>query len=155
VTEQRRRWDGDERRTGVRSGHPEVGTIANLTTPMARDGWLTEDPIEHLGPKLQEWLDAHGDGPWRVESLSLDNDWLVVDARWLRHGRRRELRADAYALIGALTESTSFIEQRHEAGVLVYEVATGQPDGEFAAHGHLVRVRIHGGDESRNGRDLP
>ncbi len=138
----RPRWDGDDRGTGIADAGDATRPLDELRHDMAEPGWVTEDPLDHLGPKLRTWLTDRGAGTWQLRSLSVEHDRLVIDVAWRRAGRRRDLRADAYALIGSFAEATTSIVQRLDGDVIVFEVATGQPDGEFAAHGHLVVVRV-------------
>ena len=85
--------------------------------------------------------------------MAVEHDRLVVDVAWRRAGRRRDLRADAYALIGSFAEATTSVVQRQDGDVVLFEVATGQPDGEFAPHGHLIVVRVERNDTAL-GREL-
>lgn len=57
----------------------------------------------------------------------------------LADGRsRRELRRDAYALLGAVAESSTYVRQRVAADTIIYDVTTGMvgADTGFAPHGH-------------------
>jgi hypothetical protein len=70
----------------------------------------------------------------------------------------RGVRAAAFALIGAIAESATYVRQRRTAadgsvpadvdlpggGEVVFEVATGmlEPDTSFATHGHVLRLRV-------------
>ncbi len=147
--EHRPRWDGDARGTGVASAGDATGPIDQLVLDMREAGWVAEDPVGHLGPKLRAWLADRGADAWELRSLAVEQDRLVVDVAWRRDGRIRDLRADAYALIGSFAEAMTSVVQRSDGGLVVFDVATGQPDGEFAAHGHLVSVRVaatHGPD---------
>jgi hypothetical protein len=140
--EHRPRWDGDTRGSGVASADDATAPLDQLLGEMRGPGWVTEDPLGHLGPKLQAWLADRGTHAWQLAALSTDHHRLIVDVAWLRHGRRRDLRADAYALIGSFAEAMTSVAQRSDGDTVVFEVATGQPDGVFAAHGHLVVVRV-------------
>ena len=138
----RPRWDGDARGIGVRSADDAAVALDEFGDQMRRPGWVCEDPIVHLGPKLDAWLADRGSAAWQLLRLSVEEDRLVVDAAWRRDGRVRDLRADAYALIGSFAEASTHVVQRIDGDQVVFEVATGQPDGEFAAHGHLVVLRV-------------
>ena len=52
----RRRWDTDERGTGIGSGEPFLPNIAKLGDAMRDPSWVTEDPELHLLPHLVEGL---------------------------------------------------------------------------------------------------
>jgi hypothetical protein len=138
----RPRWDDDTRGEGVANAGDATIPLQRLLGDMRGPGWVTEDPIAHLGPKLRAWLADRGAHAWRLVALSVEHDRLLVDVAWRRDGRTRDLRADAYALIGSFAEAMTSVVQRSDGDAVVFEVATGQPDGEFAAHGHLVLVRI-------------
>src|SRR3954452_2255096 len=92
------RWEGDNAGRGPRGARTEARSIDTLADPMRRDGWVTEQPLEHLAPKLREWFEGHPDAPWNLERLHVEADRLVVELRWLRRGRARDLRADVYAV---------------------------------------------------------
>ncbi len=140
--EHRARWDGDERMTGVRSADDATGPIQRLLDDMGGPGWVSEEPVAHLGPKLRAWLADQRADAWRLIALSVESDRLVVDVAWQGEGRIRDLRADAYALIGSFAEAMTNVVQRRDGEVVVFDVATGQPDGEFEAHGHLLVIRV-------------
>jgi hypothetical protein len=138
----RPRWDGDTRGIGVRSAEDATGPFDGLMADMRRADWVSEEPIAHLEPKLRAWLDERGADAWELRTLSVEEDRLVIDVTWLRRGRIRDLRADAFALIGSFAEAVTAVSQRAEGATVVFEVATGQPDGQFAPHGHLVVVHV-------------
>ena len=140
--EHRPRWDGDTRGSGVANADDATGPIEQLVLDMRQAGWVTEDPVGHLGPKLRAWLADRGADAWELRSLAVEQDRLVIDVAWRRDGPIRDLRADAYALIGSFAEAATSVVQRSDGGLVVFDVATGQPDGEFAAHGHLVSMRV-------------
>jgi hypothetical protein len=143
----RSRWEGDWRETGLRSGGGETAPIEQLVEDMRRDGWVAEDPIGFLGPTIRTWLDADGASMWRLREWSVDAGRLILDVAWLRAGRMRDLRADVFALIGAFAEGSTHVRQLggDDAESVEFHVTTGEPDGEFAAHGHVVVVRAHRG----------
>jgi hypothetical protein len=127
-----------------------LGALERLGSVMADAGWVTEDPIEHLGPKLRAWLEADGGVRWTEVVLAEDGPWLVVTARWARtDGRLRDLRADAYALIGSFAEEAAHAAQVRAGTLIEFEIATGQLTGDFAPHGHLVRFRPTGAEVER------
>jgi hypothetical protein len=139
----RGRWEGDVRGRGVADARNAAAAAEQLVAEMRASGWVTEDPIAHLRPKLDAWLKGDAGDRFRLQNLSLDGSVLVIDVEWLRsNGRLRDLRADAYALIGSFVEDSSYICQRVTDAGVTYEIATGQPGGEFDPHGHLVRVRV-------------
>jgi hypothetical protein len=136
--------------TGTADGTPLTGSLDALSTAMRDPGWVTEEPVAHLGPKLDTWLAEQGHGRWTNVAVMAEERWLVVSAEWNRaDGRMRDLRADAYALIGSFVEDVAHVVQRRAGGIVEFEVATGQEGGAFSAHGHLVRLRATGRDVER------
>ena len=137
-----RRWEGDERGSGVGSGEDFAPYLSSFLREIGADSWLTEDPTRHLGPKLEEWLEGPGAALWTLERLDAGDDgWLEIRALWRRAGRARDLRADVAALVGSFAEAQTMLVTVGSGLTATFVVATGQPsDTEFAAHGHLVRV---------------
>lgn len=85
--------------------------------------------------------------PWSLGGAELVDTVCVVTLGWSREdASMRWLRADPYALIGAIAESVSSFHQRVEAESIHYDVVTGMlaDDGLFQSHGHLVQLRICG-----------
>jgi hypothetical protein len=139
--DRRPRWDGDEQMAGVADGSPMRRALAEMIAAMRSPGWVTEDPVVHLGPALTAWLDSDGGGRWGPVEMATDERWLVISAEWNRaDGRMRDLRADAFALIGGFVEDVAHIVQVRRGDQVEFQVATGQPTGRHAAHGHLVRL---------------
>ena len=148
--EERPRWEGDERMHGIADGAPMLGALATMRDAMTAAGWLTEDPVTHLEPKLRAWLAAGGDERWARVELTTQDRWLVVTAEWTRAGgRMRDLRADVFALIGSVAEEVTHVVQERRGARIEFDIATGQLDAEFAPHGHLIRLRPTGPDAER------
>ncbi len=108
----RPRWDDDTTLVGVGSAAPLLPVVEAFVDTARDDGWVAEEPVRHLRPALDAWLAAAPDGPWQDVALSTDGTWLVIDATWRGDGRLRELRADAYALLGSFAELDTFVTQR-------------------------------------------
>jgi len=82
---------------------------------------------------------------WGPPELSVVDGTLVVTIEWQRSGRMRDLRADAYALIGAFAEDQLSVSQVVAPSSVIYLVATGQPETETTrSHGHMVRIEVIG-----------
>ena len=153
-----RRWDADERGTGVADAIAELSRIAALREHASRSNWVAEEPEAHLWPHLERAIGAPG-SPWRSASWTIDADGrFVVDLEYVRDEPDRPLaavRAAAFALVGQIAETSSFVRVAEMAetngaaspgsrpAVLV-EVVTGLLDDEtsFASHGHTLRLRI-------------
>ena len=119
-------------------------TLEDFAVEAYGAGWLTGSADLHLLPKLQAWLEAHAD--WRPVGTQTAGPWWVIDVEWLSSGRARDRRAAAVALVGSFAESATFIRQGTPDG-FSFDIATGQPDDPdgYAAHGHLVRLRMADG----------
>ncbi|MQA96990.1 MAG: hypothetical protein GEV11_20950 [Streptosporangiales bacterium] len=135
-----RRWDTDDRGSGIASGEAMVLPVLNLLAHLEREGWVTEQPEAHLLPHLREACSAES-SPWRLldEGLTEDGVWEVE----LAHvdGPGPQTYRDAIALLSSVAEAAFFVRQVDEH---TYECATGQleGDGRYAPHGHLIRLNI-------------
>ena len=140
-----RRWENDERGVGVADATRLVDSARELLDAMAEPGWVTEEPEAHLLPHLERAC-ARRTSPFTLESSQVEADGtLTLELRWT--GAKRDLRAvwaAAYALIGEIAESASYLRERWDGDDVVYDVVTGMlaPDTEFAPHGHVLNVRI-------------
>ncbi|OPG01826.1 hypothetical protein [Microbispora sp. GKU 823] len=134
-----RRWDNDERLTGIADASAMEPQVSALLDAMARDGWVTEEPEVHLLPHLRracgsEWLLTGerllDDGVYEVTvSLAGDREGVHV------------LR-DVIRLLSAIAETVFFVRQ---AAPGVFECVTGMLDGDppgFKSHGHMVRLIV-------------
>jgi hypothetical protein len=137
-----RRWDGDTRGVGVAAGTDATPAIEQLLGEMRADTWVTEEPLVHLEPAIRDWLESDGSGRWRLTAIEVEGIWLRIDLEWLGDGRIRDLRADAFALIGSFSEVSTHVLQERTDSAVEFRVATGLPRGRFEPHGHLVRLRI-------------
>ncbi|WP_067184238.1 hypothetical protein [Microtetraspora niveoalba] len=134
-----RRWDIDERQTGIADGSAMDPEVRQLLDCMRRDGWVTEEPEVHLLPHLRRacgsaWLLTGQrllpDGVYEV-TVSLAGDQEGV-----------HIHRDAIRLLSAVAESVFFVRQR-EPGV--FDCVTGVLEGDspgFKSHGHLIRLIV-------------
>jgi hypothetical protein len=141
-----RRWDTDVRLTGMGDGAEMAPGIAALLEAATRPEWVAEDPEVHLLPHLRRVAGAPGSA-WQLGAARLRDATYVVDLVWT--GPKPALRAAVYALVGAVAEaSTSIVESRGADGLATFDVVTGSVTaGEFAPHGHLLRLRVAVGSE--------
>jgi hypothetical protein len=143
-----RRWDGDERGTGIADGGWIGDDLSELVAALADPYWVAEEPEHHLLPHLQGACEACG-SPWTLRRTEFVNAIYVVWLDWTpASASMRQLRAHTYALIGAVAESVSYIHQRVENETVHYDVVTGMLATEtpFRPHGHLFELRIGGPD---------
>jgi len=153
-----RRWDDDERGSGVADASASVPRIEALAEHARRPAWVTEEPIAQLWPHLERAVAADG-SPWRDAQVRVDDDGRLV-VGLVHTGAagdrpRARLRADAFALIGEIAEASTFVrvidaEAGATAGagaIAEVDVVTGLLDDEtaFLAHRHTVRLRITAG----------
>jgi hypothetical protein len=141
----RRRWDNDERGRGVGDGRRLEPGAVELADALREPDWVAEQPEAHLLPHLRRACERGAVG-LRLDGTRTEPDGaFVVELHWPGpRGDVRSLQAAAYALIGEVAESATYIRQRREAEATVYEVGTGMlaPDTTFAPHGHVLVLRV-------------
>jgi len=140
------RWDGDVNDQGVENGLWIAPDVNALLAELASPGWIAEEPEVHLQPHLRDACEAAG-SPWILRQSGLTGTVFTVSLEWTRHaGNLRQLRADAFALLGSFAESTSFVRQCVTDDAVEFRCTTGMLGGDtsFASHGHLVLFRIDG-----------
>jgi hypothetical protein len=136
-----------------------VPGLRELIEALELPDWVAEQPKVHLLPHLRRAC-ARPDAPLALEAARVDpGGALELTLRWRgRAGDARAVRAAAFALVGEIAESASYVRQRREpppaadvdepasGALLVFEVATGMlaPDTSFAAHGHTLVLRVLG-----------
>lgn len=153
-----RRWDTDDRGTGVGDARALLPEARRLLAAMDADGWVAEDPEAHLLPHLHR---ACADEALPLELVAIDatdGGAFVVDVRWTGPpGSWRGPRVAGHALLASVVELATFVRERHEDDVLVLDAATGilDGDGPFAAHGHVLVLRVHGAGDGRAERAVP
>lgn len=136
-----KRWDTDDRYTGVADASDFAPAIEELAALARRPGWVTEDPENHLVPHLQE----AGVPGLRVLGYQPDgNGVLHVTAEYREGDRRGEIRRHAWALIGTVAELATSVRERDDSDTIVFDVVTGIPEnaGRFATHGHTIRLTV-------------
>ena len=137
------RWEGDERGRGIADAASFAPGATELVAAMRTDGWVAEDPDDHLRPHLER---ACRSLPLELRGARLASDGTYeVELVWC--GRERgtgDVRSAVFALAGSVAETASYVRQRRDDGALVYELVTGMIDdgSPFAPHGHAVRFRI-------------
>jgi hypothetical protein len=152
-----RRWDDDERGTGVADARATVPRLAALRAHAELAGWVAEEPDAHLWPHLERAIAGPG-SPWRNATWSIDREGrLVVELEHRGSGEDRpmaQLRADSFALVGQVAEISTYVRvaEPPDAGTLTsgaradieVEVVTGMLDDEtpYAGHGHTLLLRI-------------
>ncbi len=134
-----RRWDIDERHTGIADGSAMDPQVQTLVAAMRRDGWVTEEPEVHLLPHLKK---ACGER-WRIVGERLLDDG-VYEVR-LTIGEDLSgvaLHRAAVGLLAAVAEPVFFVLQSEPR---VFDCVTGVLDADppgFKSHGHLVRLIV-------------
>jgi hypothetical protein len=136
-----KRWDTDDRYTGVSDASDFAPAIEELAALARRPGWVTEDPENHLVPHLQE----AGVPGLRVLGYQPDgNGVLHVTAEYQDGDSRGEIRRHAWALITVVAELATSVRERDDGDTIVFDVVTGIPEnaGRFATHGHTIRLTL-------------
>jgi hypothetical protein len=134
----RARWDTDERFVGIASGRAAVPPVRALVDHCERGGWITEDPDAHLLPHLRRACERP-DSVWRLREAALQDDGVyLVRVDYMGHG---DVVRDAVRLLSVIAEPAFFVRK---VGTKVIDCVTGvlDGDGEFASHGHLVRLQL-------------
>jgi hypothetical protein len=106
--------------------------------------WVTEDADAHLLPHLRRMC-ARDDVPLELQGSRVEDDGtLVVHCRLEGEWNRCKAGVAAFALLGQIAESGTFVEQRESNGRLELDVVTGvvSDKGPFATHGHTLRLRV-------------
>ena len=136
-----KRWDTDDRYTGVADASSFAPAIDELAALARRSGWVTEDPESHLVPHLQE----AGVPGLRLLGYQPDGDGVLhVTAEYRAGDSRGEIRRHAWALIATVAELASSVRERSDGDTIVFDVVTGIPEnaGRFATHGHTIRLTL-------------
>ena len=141
-----KRWDTDERGTGAGHARDASPALQRLLDAMQQDWWVAEDPEAHLLPHISAAVDR-APSIWRLETTTDETNRYVVDLEWRRRsGNMRDLVADAYGLVARLAETHTHVTQRKTPTAVEFDITTGMlaGDGPFAAHGHVIVLRIAG-----------
>ena len=138
--EDRRRWDIDTRLVGIADAQPVARDIQRLWEICAQPGWVTEDADAHVGFHLRSACESPS-SPWRwVHGSQGDDGVYVVD---LEHTRstNEDVWPDAIVLLSTMAEHSFHVRRVDERTI---DCVTGMlsGDGDFATHGHTVRLRI-------------
>jgi hypothetical protein len=141
MSDSRKRWDTDDRFTGVADASAFAPAVEELAALARRPGWVAEDPEIHLVPHLHS---ARADGVRIVEIGTGEDGVLAVVAECDRGASRGELRRRAWVLLGTIAEPAASVRERRDGDAAVFEVVTGIPDGAgpFASHGHTLRLTL-------------
>jgi hypothetical protein len=138
-----RRWDTDERGTGVADATIAAPSLARLLAMVREPAWVAEDPELHLLPHLMPAAERLG---LMVTVIDGSAGGLEIAVTTMDAASRREVRARIHGLVGSIAESSTHVREV-ESG-RVYEVVTGmlEGDGPFAPHGHILRIVVTGDD---------
>jgi hypothetical protein len=140
VTSLRPRWDVDTRYEGIADASAMVADVERLLDAMRRPNWVTEDPDAHLLPHLERACVADG-SPWTLIEDRLEADGVYVVE--LRHAApdSSDVGRDAVRLLSVIAEHVFSVRT---VDAVTYDCVTGMldGDGEFASHGHLIRLLV-------------
>ncbi|GAB2587277.1 hypothetical protein GCM10027168_20090 [Streptomyces capparidis] len=139
----RRRWDIDQRFTGIATGQALAPDVKRLAAVLGREGWVTEDPDAHLLPHLRRACEEPG-SRWRLRGARLLEDGVYeVEVEGTAGTPAPGLPVrDAITVLASVAEASFAVRQVDGSTV---ECVTGMldGDGDYAPHGHLIRLRIH------------
>ena len=140
----RPRWDGDTRGAGVTSGQWIAPSVSEFGDALAKADWITESPETHILQHIQH-ASAVPNAAWRIGRALTKDHIFEVDLVWTKDSASiRELRSDLFALVGAFSESTTFVRQVVAEGGLEFHIATGEVgrDTAFTDHGHVIQIYV-------------
>ena len=140
TVDSRKRWDTDDRFTGVADGSAFAAGVEELAGLARRPGWVAEEPGVHLVPHLRGARVAG----LRLSGWHTGEDGVLEAVAEHRAGESRGgLRRQAWALLGEIAEPAASVRERTDGDSVIFEVVTGIPDGgRFASHGHTVRLTL-------------
>jgi hypothetical protein len=146
--DKRKRWDTDDRYLGVADASAFAAAIEELASLARRPQWVAEDPHLHLTPSLRDASQPRQPGQpgLRILRADVSHDGVLTAAFEHAPGAsRRDIRRQAWALLGAIAETMASVRERRMGDEVIFDVVTGEPDGSmaFASHGHTVRLIIH------------
>lgn len=137
----RKRWDSDERFTGVAEASAFAPAIEELAVLARRPGWVAEEPEAHLVPHLR----AASVPGLRLTGWHTGEDGVLeVVAEHRATDSRGEVRQRAWVLSGTIAEPAASVRERLDGEAVIFDVVTGIPNGpgRFASHGHVVRFSL-------------
>ena len=140
----RPRWEGDARGAGVSSGQWISASVTELSDALAKPDWVSESPEQHILQHIQHAC-ATPNASWQIKRALTKDHVFIVDLIWTKTSTSiNELRSDLYSLVGAFSESTTFVRQVIAEGGIEFHVATGQigRDTAFTSHGHVIQIYV-------------
>lgn len=137
----RRRWDIDERGSGVADARHLVPAAETLVGFMAEPEWVTEEPDAHLLPHIRR---AASRLPLEEVATAIDDEGvMLVELRWTEPWDYGAVVIAGFALLGSFAEQMTYVRRDEGSDAVTLETVTGVVDGgAFAPHGHTVRIRI-------------
>jgi hypothetical protein len=126
----------------VASAAAGVPDLDRLRAAMLEPDWVAEEPEAHLLPHVRRLCAERG---WSVERADVVDDVLEVEVA-VPGARGGDLEIAGFALIGTFAESSTHVVHRRHDGATELLLTTGVLEGDavFAAHGHVVRLRLTG-----------
>ncbi len=120
----RKRWDTDERYGGVADASAFAAEIAELASLARRPRWVAEDPDVHLIPHLRD-ATKPGQTGLRLLQASVSQDGVLTVAFEHAPGAsRRDIRRQAWALLGAIAETMASVRERRVGGRVILSHAS-------------------------------
>src|SRR5829696_926988 len=140
------RWEGDGMATGGVDGGDFARCVRRLLHEMTMADWVTEDPQVHLLPHIEAALQAPGAMFRIVDDVVLSAVYAITLAWQRDDGTFGDLRRDVFALVGAVAELATHVQQRVRSDRIEFDIVTGTLEGQsrFRTHGHMLRFKVVG-----------
>jgi hypothetical protein len=137
------RWDNDALFRGVGNASTFMPSLMELQRLAQMPDWVAEAPVTHLEPVLKEAVEEDTELSWLSSHVEPDGTYLVnlTASPALNKGG---IRRSVWTVLGSIAESHSLVTEKSVPEGTRFEVVTGMPDGEFAAHGHTIRLVLSG-----------
>jgi hypothetical protein len=143
TADSRRRWDTDERFSGMADAGVFADSVQELAQLARRPGWVAEEPEVHLVPHLRS---ASVPGLTVLTCRAGEDGVLHVAAEHTPGDHRRDIRRRAWALLGHIAETLASVHEHAAEDAVMLDVITGGPGGggaaQFATHGHTIRLTL-------------
>jgi hypothetical protein len=143
TADSRRRWDTDDRFSGVADAGVFADSVQELAQLARRPGWVAEEPEVHLVPHLRS---ASVPGLTVLTFRAGEDGVLHVAAEHTPGDHRRDIRRRAWALLGHIAETLASVHEHAAEDAVMFDVITGGPGAggaaRFATHGHTIRLTL-------------
>jgi hypothetical protein len=125
---------------GIADAQPFAAPIRELLLATSGSGWITQDADAHLGIDLRRAC-AEPSSPWTWIAATQGSDGVFEIEPSHSSDRVMDIWRDGVALLSTIAEQSFHVRRVNDQ---TFEAVTGMlpGDGDFASHGHTVRLRI-------------